>query len=165
MANTKKETASKAVTATKKDETAPVKATAEVKKEAPKAETKKTTKKATKAVAKKEEKVEAKAVKEVKAEAKAEKKPAKATKKTTAKTPTKKTTTKKTPSKKAVKAPKVNVFVEFNGVQVSLEEVMNNIKIVNGKDASEYTVYLKPQENKAYFVADNEEKEMDVFFC
>lgn len=86
-------------------------------------------------------------------------------KKTTAKTPVKKTTTKKTPSKKAVKAPKVTVFVEYNGKQVSLEEVINNVKIVNGKDAQEYTIYLKPQDQKAYFTADGEEKEMDVFFC
>ena len=85
--------------------------------------------------------------------------------KTTAKTPVKKTTTKKTPSKKAVKAPKVTVFVEYNGKQVSLEEVINNVKIVNGKDAQEYTIYLKPQDQKAYFTADGEEKEMDVFFC
>ena len=86
-------------------------------------------------------------------------------KKTTAKTPVKKTTTKKTPSKKAVKAPKVTVFVEYNCKQVSLEEVINNVKIVNGKDAQEYTIYLKPQDQKAYFTADGEEKEMDVYFC
>lgn len=86
-------------------------------------------------------------------------------KKTTAKTPVKKTTTKKTPSKKAVKAPKVTVFVEYNGYKVPIDEVINNVKIVNGKDAQEYTIYLKPQDQKAYFTADGEEKEMDVYFC
>lgn len=60
---------------------------------------------------------------------------------------------------------KVNFFVEFGGVQVSIDEVIKNIKATNGKDAKEISVYLKPEESKAYFVADGEEKEMDVFFC
>ena len=149
MATTKKETAAKKTetktTAAKATEEKA--ATATTKEEA--APAKKTTAKTT-----------TKAAKTTKA---AEKKPA--AKKTTAKTPVKKTTTKKTPSKKAVKAPKVNFFVEFNGVQVSIEDVINNVKIVNGKDAKEYTIYLKPQDQKAYFTADGEEKEMDVFFC
>ena len=37
-----------------------------------------------------------------------------------------------------------------------------NVKIVNGKDAKEITVYLKPEDHKAYFVAAGEAKEMDV---
>lgn len=95
---------------------------------------------------------------------------AKTTKKAEEKKPVKKTTTKKTPSKKATKTAKatetaVKVFVEFNGATVALEDVINNVKIVNGKDAKEITVYLKPEDQKAYFVADGEEKEMDVFFC
>ncbi len=103
-----------------------------------------------------------------KTEAKAEEKKT-AAKKTTAKkeakTPVKKTTTKKTPSKKAVKEPTVKVYVEFNGVQVAIEDVINNVKLVNGNDAKEYSIYLKPEEQKAYFTADGEAKEMDVFFC
>ena len=97
-----------------------------------------------------------------------------ATKKTTTKKPTKKTT-EKTPSKRVPSAKKaeapakvetaVKVFVEYNGAQVALEDVINNVKIVNGKDAKEITVYLKPEDHKAYFVADGEAKEMDVFFC
>ena len=97
-----------------------------------------------------------------------------ATKKTTTKTPTKKIT-EKTPSKRVPSAKKeeapakvetaVKVFVEYNGAQVALEDVINNVKIVNGKDAKEITIYLKPEEQKAYFVADGEAKEMDVFFC
>ncbi|MBQ8001480.1 MAG: hypothetical protein IJ298_09865 [Ruminococcus sp.] len=108
-----------------------------------------TTKKATTKTAKAEETkaVEATAV----AEAPAKKAPAK-------KTTTKKTTTKKT-------AAKVEMFIEFGGVQVSVDEIIENVKKVNGKDAKSYTIYLKPEDSKAYFVADGEEKEMDVFFA
>lgn len=60
---------------------------------------------------------------------------------------------------------KVNFFVEFGGVQVSVDEVVNNIKATIGKDAKEISVYLKPDESKAYFVADGETAAMDVFFC
>lgn len=112
------------------------------------AETKTTTKKtATKAA-------ETKAVETKAVETKAvEKKPA--AKKTTT---TKKTTTKKT-------AAKIEMFIEFGGVQVSVDEIIENVKKVNGKDAKNYTIYVKPEDSKAYFVADGEEKEMDVFFA
>lgn len=97
-----------------------------------------------------------------KTEATAEKKaPAK-------KAPAKKAAPKKVaPKKPAAKAAetKVDFFVEFGGVQVSIEDVINNVKLSLGKDAKEISVYLKPEESKAYFVADGEEKEMDVFFC
>lgn len=91
--------------------------------------------------------------------------------------PAKKAPAKKAPAKKAApkkvapKKPeakaesKVNFFVEFGGVQVSIDEVIKNVKLTLGKDAKEISVYLKPEESKAYFVADGEEKEMDVFFC
>ena len=91
--------------------------------------------------------------------------------------PAKKTPAKKAPAKKAApkkvapKKPeakaeaKVDFFVEFGGVQVSIDEVIKNVKLTLGKDAKEISVYLKPEESKAYFVADGEEKEMDVFFC
>lgn len=103
-----------------------------------------------------------------------------ATKAATAKTeevPAKKAPAKKAPAKKAApkkvapKKPeakaeaKVDFFVEFGGVQVSIDEVIKNVKLTLGKDAKEISVYLKPEESKAYFVADGEEKEMDVFFC
>lgn len=91
--------------------------------------------------------------------------------------PAKKAPAKKAPAKKAApkkvapKKPeakaeaKVDFFVEFGGVQVSIDEVIKNVKLTLGKDAKEIAVYLKPEESKAYFVADGEEKEMDVFFC
>lgn len=99
----------------------------------------------------------------------------------TTKAPAKKAPTKKAPAKKAApkkvapKKPasltttptetKVNFFVEFGGVQVSIDEVVKNIKTFYGKNANEVSVYLKPEESKAYFVADGEERVMDVFFC
>lgn len=103
-----------------------------------------------------------------------------ATKAAAAKTeeaPAKKAPAKKAPAKKAApkkvapKKPeakaetKVDFFIEFGGVQVSVDEVIKNVKLTLGKDAKEISVYLKPEESKAYFVADGEEKDMDVFFC
>lgn len=85
------------------------------------------------------------------------------------KAPAKKAPVKKAPAKKAVEnkpaEAKVNFFVEFGGVQVAVDEVIKNVKATYGKDAKEISVYLKPEESKAYFVADGVEKEMDVFFC
>lgn len=100
-----------------------------------------------------------------KAAAKTEEAPAK--KAPAKKAPAKKAAPKKVaPKKPEAKAEtKVNFFIEFGGVQVSVDEVINNVKLTLGKDAKEISVYLKPEESKAYFVADGEEKEMDVFFC
>lgn len=100
-----------------------------------------------------------------KAAAKTEEAPAK--KAPAKKAPAKKAAPKKVaPKKPEAKAEsKVNFFVEFGGVQVSVDEVIKNVKLTLGKDAKEISVYLKPEESKAYFVADGEEKEMDVFFC
>ena len=84
-----------------------------------------------------------------------------------AKAPAKKVAPKKTAPKKPEKPAeaKVNFFVEFGGVQVSVDEVVANVKATYGKDAKEIAVYLKPEESKAYFVADGEEHEMAVYFC
>ena len=126
-----------------------------------------TTKKAAAAA----EKETTKAVKAAEKETvKAEKAPAK-------KAPAKKAAPKKTAPKKPAEAEakveakvetketKVNFFVEFGGVQVPVEEVVNNIKASIGKDAAEIAVYLKPEESKAYYVADGEAGDIDVFFC
>lgn len=119
-------------------------------------ETKKTTKTATKTATKAAKTT--KAAEEVKAEVKAEKKaPAK-------KAAPKKTAPKKTAPAKPAEA-KVDFFVEYGGVQVSVADVISNVKATYGKDAKEIEVYLKPEESKAYFVADGEPMEMDVFFC
>ncbi|MEE0958131.1 MAG: DUF6465 family protein [Ruminococcus sp.] len=113
-------------------------------------ETKKTTKTATKAAAKAAEATEEKAAPAKKTAAK--------------KAPAKKAAPKKTDAKKTAEA-NVDFFVEFGGVQVSVADVVANVKATYGKDAKEIAVYLKPEESKAYFVADGEESEMDVFFC
>lgn len=91
-----------------------------------------------------------------------------AEKKTATKTAAKKPAVKKTaPKKTAVKkeTEKVEVFVEFGGVQVAVDEVVSNVKATYGKDAKDIKVYVKPDESKAYFVADGVEGEMDVYFC
>lgn len=134
-------TTKKAAKAAEKETTKAVKAAEKETKTADKAETK------------------AAAKTDAKAETPAKKAPAK-------KAAPKKTAPKKTaPKKPAAVETKVNFFVEFGGVQVSIDEVVNNVKATYGKDAKEIAVYLKPEESKAYFVADGEEKEMDVFFC
>ena len=136
--------------ATKKTDTKAVEAVTEVKEEV-KAPAKKTA--AKKTTTKKAATKKAEAAAEVVATEEAPKKTA------AKKAPAKKTTTKK------AAATKVEVFVEFGGAQVSIDEVIKNVKVVNGKAAKNITVYLKPEESKAYFVADGEENEMDVFFC
>jgi hypothetical protein len=146
------------------------------------ATTKKTTAKATAAKAadvkeepaKKAVEVKAEPAKTVAAAAKttAEKKVAPAkTKAAKKEEPVKKTPVKKAvPKKVAPKKPvpvetKVNFFVEYAGAQVPVEEVIKNVKATYGKDAKEISIYLKPEESKAYFVADGNAEEMDVFFC
>ena len=132
----------------------------------------KETKKTVKAAEVKAEAVETKAAaaeakaEEVKAEVKAEEKKAPAKK-----APAKKAAPKKPETVEAKSAEtkpvetEVNFFVEFGGVQVAAKEVVKNIKATIGKDAKEIAVYLKPEESKAYFVADGEKGEMDVYFC
>ncbi len=125
------------------------------------ATTKKTTAKAeTKTAAKKTEtKAAAK-----KTAAKTETKAA-AAKKAAAKTETKaaatKTAAKKTTTKKA--EPKFDLYIQYAGATVSVNDIEKNVKkVVKGKKA--YTVYVKPEESKAYIVADGETTGMDVFF-
>ena len=138
------------------------------------ATTKKTA--ATKAAAEKE--TEAKeTVKKTTTKAAAKTSTAKTAAAKTEEAPAKKAPAKKAPAKKAApkkvapKKPeakaetKVDFFIEFGGAQVSVDEVVKNVKLTLGKDAKEISVYLKPEESKAYFVADGEEKDMDVFFC
>ena len=134
----------------------------------------KETKKTVKAAEVKAEAVEAKAeevkAEEVKAE-KAEEKKAPAKKAPAKKAAPKKTAPTKPETVEAKSAEtkpvetEVNFFVEFGGVQVAAKEVVKNIKATIGKDAKEIAVYLKPEESKAYFVADGEKGEMDVYFC
>lgn len=91
--------------------------------------------------------------------------------------PAKKAPAKKAPAKKAAPkkvAPKkpeakaetnVKVFIEFGEGQESMDQLVENAKLVVGKPVKEMEIYLKPAERKAYIVADGEKSEMDVFFC
>mgnify|MGYP006908905356 CR=1 FL=1 len=68
---------------------------------------------------------------------------------------------KKAPAKKA--DPKFDLFIQFGGATVAVKDIEKNVKkVVKGKKA--YTVYVKPDESKAYIVADGETTGMDVFF-
>ncbi len=84
-----------------------------------------------------------------------------AAKKTETKAAATKTAAKKAPAKKA--DPKFDLYIQFGGATVSVEDIEKNVKkVVKGKKA--YTVYVKPEESKAYIVADGETTGMDVFF-
>ena len=97
-------------------------------------------------------------------------KKATAAKTTATKTAAAKTTAaKKAPAKKAAE---VSLFIEFNGVKVAAEEIVKNVeatyKAQGGKDAIKtLEVYVKPEENAAYFVVNGELEgnRMDVYFC
>lgn len=84
---------------------------------------------------------------------------AKAETKAAAKTETK--AAKKPAAKKT--EPKFDLYIQFGGATVSVADIEKNVKkVVKGKKA--YTVYVKPEESKAYIVADGETTGMDVFF-
>ncbi len=84
-----------------------------------------------------------------------------AAKKTETKAAATKTAAKKAPAKKV--DPKFDLYIQFGGATVSVKDIEKNVKkVVKGKKA--YTVYVKPEESKAYIVADGETTGMDVFF-
>ena len=107
---------------------------------------------------------------ETKAAAKTTTKKAAATKTAAKKTETKaaaKTTATKKAATKTTAAiqtePKFDLYIQFGGATVSVTDIEKNVKkVVKGKKA--YTVYVKPEESKAYIVADGETTGMDVFF-
>ena len=69
----------------------------------------------------------------------------------------------KKPAAKKAAEPKFDLFIQYAGATVSIEDIEKNVKkVVKGKKA--YTVYVKPEESKAYIVADGETTGMDVFF-
>ena len=109
-------------------------------------EAKATTKKATKATT----------------EAKATTKKATTTKKAATKTTATKTTTTKKTSKKAVE-PQVSYLLQFSGKEVNTANIYETVKTVwvekfQGKleDIKTIEIYIKPEENKAYFVVNGE---------
>lgn len=140
---------------------------ATTKKTAAKAETKTAAKKTaakteTKAAAKKTAaKTETKAAATKTAAKKTETKAAAKTTATKKAAATKTTAAKKTAAKKT--EPKFELFIQFGGATVAVADIEKNVKkVVKGKKA--YTVYVKPEESKAYIVADGETTGMDVFF-
>ena len=85
-----------------------------------------------------------------------------AAKKTETKAAVAKTTAAKKPAAKKAE-PKFDLYIQFGGATVSVKDIEKNVKkVVKGKKA--YTVYVKPEESKAYIVADGETTGMDVFF-
>ena len=133
---------------------------ATAKKTTAKAETKTAAKKtATKAAAAKTETKTAAKATAAKAETKAT--AAKAETKAAAAKAETKTAAKKPAAKKA--EPKFDLYIQFGGATVAVADIEKNVKkVVKGKKA--YTVYVKPEESKAYIVADGETTGMDVFF-
>ena len=90
-------------------------------------------------------------------------------KKTTKKAAAKKTTTKKAAKKEeavevAAPAATTEIFVEYNGVQVSGEEIVRLVKGSYGKDVTDLKIYVKPEDNRAYYVADGEAGSVRVLF-
>lgn len=102
------------------------------------------------------EKKETKEPEVVKAEPAAAKKPA-AGKTTTRKTTAKKTTTRKT-TKKETTDVKADVFVQYQGIEVSEKAIMEKVVAAweaEGKKASaikRVKLYIKPEDGKAYYV-------------
>lgn len=122
--------------------------------------------KAEEAVAETVTAVDTKAEEVAAAPAKETKAPAK---KTTKKAATKKTTTKKAAKKEeaaevAAPAATTEIFVEYNGVQVSGEEIVRLVKGSYGKDVTDLKIYVKPEDNRAYYVADGEAGSVRVLF-
>ena len=71
----------------------------------------------------------------------------------------------KVEAKEEVKAAaKAEVFIEFGGVQVAVDEIVKNAKLTVGED-KDVKIYVKPDESKAYIVAGEESVAMDVYFC
>ena len=89
---------------------------------------------------------------------KAAKKPA-AKKAAAAKKPAaaKKTTTKKAAAPKAEKAAKINLVVEYHGVQVTEEAIVKAVKAAcKGTTVKTLDIYVKPEDAAAYYVANGE---------
>ena len=91
----------------------------------------------------------------------AKKAPAKKATATKKAAPAKKaTTTKKAaPAKKATAAKKVeakvSVNLQYGGLDVNIDEIIKKVKKAQ-KDCKKYEIYVKPEEGKAYYVADGQ---------
>lgn len=86
-----------------------------------------------------------------------------AAKKAEAKKPAaKKTAEKKTASKKAAEkktAPKTNLFIQYQGVELSYADLIERVKADSGIDSPEsVNLYVKPEDNMVYYVVNENEK-------
>lgn len=82
--------------------------------------------------------------------------------------PVKKTTTVKkeaaAPKKSTAEKTVANVYVQFNGVEVSADALIEKAKELSGvKSPKSVDVYVKPEENKAYFVVDGVNDNFDLY--
>lgn len=86
-----------------------------------------------------------------------------AAKKAEAKKPAaKKTAEKKTVSKKATEkktAPKTNLFIQYQGVELSYADLIERVKADSGIDSPKsVNLYVKPEDNMVYYVVNENEK-------
>ncbi len=108
--------------------------------------------------------VEAAPVKEApkKSSTKSTAKKAEAKKPAAKKTAEKKTTEKKTAPKKAAEkktAPKTNLFIQYQGVELSYADLIERVKADSGIDSPKsVNLYVKPEDNMVYYVVNENEK-------
>ena len=85
----------------------------------------------------------------------AEKKPA--AKKTAEKKTAEKPVEKKTSSRKT--APKTNLFIQYQGVELSYADLIERVKADSGIDSPKsVNIYVKPEDNMVYYVVNENEK-------
>lgn len=85
----------------------------------------------------------------------AEKKPV--AKKTAEKKTAEKKTAEKTSSRKA--APKTNLFIQYQGVELSYADLVERVKADSGIDSPKsVNIYVKPEDNMVYYVVNENEK-------
>lgn len=66
-----------------------------------------------------------------------------------------KTETKKAPAKKATAKTSVKVVIEYQGRQVSQDDILAAVQTAAGK-AKNLEIYVKPEDGAVYYVADGE---------
>ena len=77
---------------------------------------------------------------------------------------TKAAAAKKTVAKKVaavVKDPKVNVNLQFANKDLKLADIIKKVQAAE-KNGKKYDIYLKPEENKAYYVVDGKAGAVDL---
>ena len=78
-------------------------------------------------------------------------------KKTAEKKTAEKKTAEKTSSRKA--APKTNLFIQYQGVELSYADLIERVKADSGIDSPKsVNLYVKPEDNMVYYVVNENEK-------